>query len=69
MDELKPCPFCGGKVQMANNIDFEPEGVYCPTCHMKVRYTRIAMKNKDTFGDVMERTATAWNRRAIYRSY
>ena len=67
--ELKSCPFCGGKVSLNYDLDLTPDSVHCPTCHMVVKFTRIVMENKDTFGDVIERIATAWNHRATYRSY
>lgn len=66
--ELKSCPFCGGKVRMNHNIELVPDGIYCPTCHMKVNYTRELMKNKEQYGAVMARIAEAWNRRAAEES-
>ena len=64
MIKLKRCPFCGEKVDFNYNIELEPDGVYCKNCKMLVRWTREQMKPRETFGDVCERLATRWNRRA-----
>ena len=61
MTELKPCPFCGGKVTYAYNAELEPYGVQCIRCHAIVTFYRVKMKK--TFGEAMEKLAEAWNRR------
>lgn len=67
MDEisLKPCPYCGGKVDYHIDASMEPVGVYCAKCHAIIRFTRIRTKgNHESFGVVMGKIAEAWNRRA-----
>ena len=62
MSELKPCPFCGGKVQYNIDLWLEPIGVFCPACHAVIRFTRIRMGNR-TAGAAMDEIKDAWNRR------
>lgn len=65
MEELRPCPFCGKNVRYNINMEMEPDGVWCGTCKMLVKYTRVMPIQKgETFGDVHKRIAEAWNRRA-----
>ncbi len=66
MTELKPCPFCGKKVRFNYNMGFEMDGIWCSTCHMMVKYPRIHMKPKETFGEYEARMAEVWNRREEY---
>ena len=61
---LKPCPFCGGKVGFNHNVELIPDGVVCQKCKIVVRYMRIKMKSKDNFEVPMKQMAEAWNRRA-----
>ena len=63
MIELKPCPFCGGKAQYNFDMQLEPIGVFCPACHVVVRFARIKPMGKRTAGSVMDEIAEAWNRR------
>lgn len=63
MTELKPCPFCGGKVKFNHNIELVPDGIYCPACRMLVRYYGIRAKKNEVFGVIMDEIAEAWNRR------
>ena len=64
MIELKPCPHCGKKVDFAYDLELEPYGIHCPTCHMVVRFTRVkpAAKN-EIFERVMSDIAVRWNER------
>ena len=64
MPELKACPFCGGKVRFSYNIEFGIDGIFCPKCHYLMKYTNIEEKPKDTAGQIAERWAERWNRRA-----
>lgn len=65
MNELKTCPFCGNDVQYDINMEMEPDGVYCKTCKMLVRFIRIKpIQKSENFGDVQKRIAERWNRRA-----
>lgn len=50
MDELKPCPFCGGKAHVVDGIDY---WILCEDCHCRTG-----------FFDRAEDAAEAWNRRA-----
>ena len=62
-DKLKPCPFCGGKAEIHNCMEFENDtlaliysgksGVHCSECHCAT----IPYGSKDEAIEV-------WNRRA-----
>lgn len=60
---LKPCPFCGGEVIFARDLEGEIHGIYCHKCKSKVKF-QIEFKKSDTFGKTMTDWAEAWNRRA-----
>lgn len=64
MADLKPCPFCGGKVDFNHNIAGVPDGIRCMGCRTILRYLRIKHQNSKPFGIVMDEMAEAWNRRA-----
>ena len=53
MDELKRCPFCGGKADISKLIELRGTSVYCTRCSVstKIYYTT-------------EKAVDAWNRRA-----
>lgn len=62
-EKLKPCPFCGGKVEIINIINDEEltiNGncfvVHCDNCESETCFWRNCMSE--------ERTAKKWNRRA-----
>ena len=61
-DQLKPCPFCGGKAEITDAKEAGPRArVICCRgclCSTKVIY---ALK-----GDVDEQLVQAWNRRYAY---
>jgi len=63
-NDLKPCPFCGGKVTFARDPEdmSEISGIYCLACKAYVKWT-IPVKETDTFGQTMEAWAGKWNRR------
>lgn len=64
MIELRPCPFCGGKVHYNYNINLEPDGVTCAHCMMIVRFARVKPIQKgESYGDVQKRIADCWNKR------
>lgn len=50
---LKPCPFCGGRVVMRCNFDYEYI-IFCKDCEVEV----------NTHYQVCDKAETAWNRRA-----
>ena len=52
MDELKPCPFCGGEAVLG--MDFDWFYVYCINCQAQIEKT------------YKEEAIEAWNRRAEY---
>lgn len=57
MEELKPCPFCGGKAAIQTHKFFGLQntyGVVCLDCYAQTRQ----------FYDTEEEAAKAWNRRA-----
>ena len=63
MITLKPCPFCGRKVDYNYNIDLELDGVHCMACHMIIRFSRVKARPSDKYEVVMEQIAERWNRR------
>lgn len=63
MTELKPCPFCGYKVQYNYNADFEPAGIVCMNCHTMTKFMRIEVKPSEKFEIAMDKMADTWNRR------
>ena len=65
MSDLKPCPFCGGKVSINFGADLEPVGIWCPGCHMLAKFTRIRPVGKnEKFGRYIDELTEMWNRRA-----
>lgn len=63
MAELKPCPFCGGKVSIMFNGELLPSGIACHRCKMLTTFYRIKMGKHETIGEVENRMAGVWNRR------
>lgn len=65
MSDLKPCPFCGGKVDFNFNMEFEPDGIRCIRCKYILRYMKIRItKSTEPFSVVMDKMANEWNTRA-----
>jgi len=60
--ELKPCPFCGGRVILGRGIDCEITGILCRSCHVMVKWD-IQMRSHETFGENETKWAEKWNRR------
>lgn len=64
MNELKPCPFCGGKVQLVHDMEtLETTGVYCLGCKGMARWPGIIMRDDESYGEHKEKIVKAWNRR------
>ena len=64
MMELKPCPFCGGKVNFAYDIQLLPNGIRCGRCHILVRFCNVEPPGPhELFERTMNEIAEAWNRR------
>lgn len=64
MKELKPCPFCGGKVQICYGIDYTVSGVRCDNCGLIAQWPRIKTRgNNKTFGELAKPYIKVWNRR------
>jgi len=63
--ELKPCPFCGGKVDFMYDAEFLPSGIHCIKCHMLAGFYRVKPpKPHEPYERVLNEFAEAWNRRA-----
>ena len=59
-DELKPCPFCGGKAKLVDvgiEGEFQDWVVECPNCHIALLY------NDDGCVSTILEAVIAWNRR------
>lgn len=64
MVKLKPCPFCGGKVDYQYDGNFELSGIHCLQCHSMTKFYRIPKpKPSETYGETLDRWAEHWNRR------
>ena len=60
MDELKPCPFCGGKAEIEHEyiFGFEYSTIKCEKCRVKTAPIKVSFTYSSD-----ERAAEAWNRR------
>ena len=61
MDDLKPCPFCGGKAYLFVN---EGVRVICIKCGSTTRCLVDAMTPNGVCGNAIKSVIEAWNRRA-----
>lgn len=60
MQELKPCPFCGGQARIGYAInDYNRWGVSCQNCGCSVE-----VEDWKGVDDTEENAIAAWNRRA-----
>lgn len=65
MNELKPCPFCGGKAKTHTGITLNvPKRslAYCYCTQCQARSTHYEDKKQD--GTFLKEAIAAWNRRA-----
>ena len=64
MNELLPCPFCGGEAfayySGSNGIGIFAE-VHCKNCHVSTRRIKIGINEADANESI---AIEAWNRRA-----
>lgn len=67
--QLKPCPFCGGRVRYWNIVgetDYPVPGVVCHSCHMFVKYSDLPkFKGKITIEEIQRAVLNRWNRRKV----
>lgn len=63
-EELRLCPFCGGKPTFVRDPEDVSEitGIYCLVCKAYVKWS-IHAKATDTFGQTMDEWLKKWNRR------
>ncbi len=65
-EELKPCPFCGGRVIFGHGIDGGVTGIQCCACKSTTKFyaERFEWKKNEAVGEQMDRWIEAWNRRS-----
>ena len=63
MDELKPCPFCGGKAYL-----FVQDGVrvICVKCNATTKCLVDSMSSNGVAGNATKAVIEAWNRRVTH---
>ena len=61
MDELKKCPFCGGKAALLANNDVK---VSCLRCAAQTNHQIDFMIRTGRCTNAVQRVVDAWNRRA-----
>ena len=70
MDELKPCPFCGGSAELIGTAIFAPDyalSVRCTDC--KVGTSHYVYSNTNGLWDAIENMQREWNNRAERTCY
>jgi hypothetical protein len=67
MDELKKCPFCGGKAESYYRWNDRKKVWYafaqCTVCY-SIGHTYSSEEEPDEESDIWEKVAEAWNMRA-----
>lgn len=67
MDDLKPCPFCGGKVwpEEITTTPYKTETtVRCTACYMRFSYSQEYAFSRVAKVDLRPSFQQIWNRRA-----
>jgi Lar family restriction alleviation protein len=59
MENLKPCPFCGGEAIISGSEEQTAYFVSCTTCD-----AQTAVITSADYGKVKEKAAATWNNRA-----
>lgn len=59
-DELKPCPFCGGKAHLFVNDGVR---VLCPSCEASSKIRVDSLIGMKVSGNATKAVIEAWNRR------
>ncbi len=59
-DELKPCPFCGGKAHLFVNNGVR---VICPKCEASTKILVDGMYGNKVTGNATKSVIDAWNKR------
>lgn len=66
MDNLKPCPFCGGEAEYTKvgntHIGYKEATVRCTSCYVK--RTQRFIRKKFDFDWIDKTMIESWNRRA-----
>lgn len=62
MDNLKPCPFCGGKASLYVNIN-KGISVICPQCKARSIVLSDLLSGSKMCGNATQAVIEAWNRR------
>ena len=63
MEELKPCPFCGGHVQyVRSDPTYGITGIFCKGCKALTQWS-IDLGIRENYGENADRWAEKWNRR------
>ena len=63
MDNLKPCPFCGGEAEQIYEDPLHNEAYIICSDHNCLGYMRIGWGTKDDKAKFIKRLENNWNRR------